>query len=261
MSDPIAFDISLYIRPPQLNVASSVGLGTALVAAVPKKAPANVIKAAKRVRTCVLAMQAAWKKADGVVKPADPRPADHVMDNAWSTCEQRLDAYAHLPIERHPKAKRAAEIHATLFGDGMGWLTKPYLEEWGESDKRLKRIAEGKLEKELALLVGEEFVAEVKHAHARYGETIGVTKKKDGGAVEPAQLQEPLRAVASAVTFYATQVAAMVDPDEPSTATLARAALQPIDLLRAAQSGRRAVRGGGADVPPASPTSPVPEVP
>ena len=138
-------------------------------------------------------------------------------------------------------------------------------------------MSKDKLDKELAAFAGEEFVAEVKRAHADYGAAIGATKAK-GAAADPTRLAEPLRAVASAVTFYATQVAATVDPEEPATVESARASLAPIDVLRAGQARRSRASGSGTMAgatagatgavgatdpsgPLVSPTSPVPEVP
>lgn len=259
MSNSVIFDASLYTRPPQLNVASAVGLGTQLLVAMPKKPTASVHKAAKRLRTSILALQKAWGEAHGKAAAEDPRPADHAIDNAWSNCYQRLEAYANLPLERHPKAARAGELLAILFPDGLAFLKLPYEQEWAESEKRLDRIAKDKLEKELALFAGEEFVSELKHAHARYGAALGTTTKKEPAA-DPTRLVEPLRAATNAITFYTTQLAATVDPEEPETASAARISLAPVDELRQGRA-RRASRAGSGDATPPSPTSPVPDVP
>lgn len=45
------FDPTPYVRPLILDVASGVALGVALITAMPKPAPANVLNAATKVRT------------------------------------------------------------------------------------------------------------------------------------------------------------------------------------------------------------------
>lgn len=257
MSD--TFDVTLYTRAPLLNVASAIGLGASLLAALPKKPEAKVHKAAKRLRNALVTLQTAWGDNEKVAKKEDPRPADQALDNGWGSVFARLETYARLPAERHPKAMRAGELLGTLFPTGLTFLTLPYAEEWAESNKRLDRIAADGLDKELDLFVGKEFLAEVRTAHTRYGDMIGATRPR-AAAADPAQLAEPLRRVAEAVVHYATQVVATYDPDEPATAGNVRASLAPIDELRSAQAARRMPAGASGSQAP-SPAMTLPALP
>src|SRR5215470_14580401 len=100
MSQGIPFDPSEYMRAPKLDVASAVALCMALLAAVPKSAPARTKKAAQRLRKATVALQDAWT-ARQKLAPAgaseDPRPADVRLDRAWSALSARLQAFASLP--------------------------------------------------------------------------------------------------------------------------------------------------------------------
>ncbi len=251
MSD--AFDPTPYTRAPLLNVASAVTLGTALLVAMPKKPEPRLAKAGKRLRAAVVSLQQAWVESDAATAHGDPRPADQAIDNSYANLFARLQAYASLDPEVHPKATRAAELISILFPTGLTFLKLPYVEEWAESKKRLDRIESDDLAKDLDALAGKEFLGEVRRLHERYGEALGVTKVR--GPAEAASIGEPLRKVAEAVVHYATQIAGLYDPDEPSTLDIVRTALAPIDELRVGVARRSAAGSEG------SATLPVPPVP
>jgi hypothetical protein len=253
MSD--TFDPTPYVRPPVLNVASAVGLSTALIAAAPKTiAPAGK-KALKHLRDVTIALQDKWRAAENTAKAEDPRPADLANDTAWGALHGRLEAFASLDHARVPRAARAEELMTAIFPEGLTFLRLPYAEEWAESQKRLDRIERDGLEKDLEALAGKEFLAEVRAAHARYGKTIGTTAPL-ADAPPAAALAEPLRAVSTAVARYALQLSAMAaDGDEAAVAEVVKA-LRPIDDHRD-DAGRR----GKGRATPASTETPVPPLP
>ncbi len=257
----ISFDPSPYTRAPLLNVASAVTLGTALLAALPKKPEARIAKAAKRLQAAVAELQQVWKESDAKVEADDSRSADQAIDNAYANLFARLQAYAALDSEHHPRANRAAELASVLFPTGLAFLKLPYAEEWAESQKRLDRVESDGLAKELDELAGKEFLAEVRRLHIAYGVAIGVTQAKKMPATEAAKPGEPLRKVAQAVVLYASQVSSLYDPDEPETLDLIRRCLAPIDDLRQAQARRSSATGEVSPPPvpagPAVPTSTV----
>lgn len=254
------FDPTPYVRPPIIDVASGVALGVALLTAMPKPAPENVLKAANKVRKDTVALQLVWGKSDRAAAPPDRRKADMRIDNAWGMLLDRLEVYSLLPVEGYPRAARARELLDTISPKDREWLKLVYQAEWAESAKRLKRIEDEGLAKDINELAGPEFLAEVHAAHAAYGIALGVTKP----AQEPLEvnLAEPLRALSRSIGRYGLAVAAMVDDNEASVAA-ARKALRPIDSLREGQARRaRAGSSEGEAAPeaPASPTTPVPEI-
>lgn len=260
MSDE--FDASPYVRPPVIDVGSGIALGIALLSALPKSAPDDVKKAARKLRKSVVTLQGAWEKAGGPAGPRDKRPADQATDNAWACLHGRLSDYAALPAAQWPKAARAQDLIDQLFPDGLTFLQLPYATEWAESEKRLARIEANKLANDIDALAGSEFLAEVRRAHAHYGLVLGITKAAKGDG--PENLADPLRALGKSIVQYALKLVGLASDSEESL-RMVRAALRPIDEHRAATAKRSA--GGDKEgaspeaPPPATPETPVPEVP
>jgi hypothetical protein len=260
MSDE--FDATPYVRPPILDVPTGVALGVALLTAAPKKPPDNVRKAARRLRTSTLALQRAWADSDAQAPPPDRRKADMRVDNAWGALFDRLEAFGRLPDASVPDAARARELLASVCGPDREWLKLRYNAEWAESDKRLRKIHEDDhLSREIDRLAGPEFLTEVRAAHAVYGAALGVTEP--GQAPSSADLAGPLRVQSRAVARYALAVAAMAGDEDSDSLAAVRVALLPIDEHREAFSRRSAAgepAGAGPTAPPATPTTPVPDV-
>lgn len=255
MSDD--FDVTPYVRPPILDVPSGVALGVALLSAVPKPAPDNVKKAAKKVHHDTLALQAAWAKSDAAPAAPDKRQADMRIDNAWAILLDRLEAYASLPVADFPKAARARELIDIISPNDREWLKAPYQAEWAESQKRLQKIEDAILEADVEALAGPEFLLEVRRAHKAYGVALGVTRPAEEAPA--VNLADPLRALSRSIARYGVAVASLVD-DDPATLAAVRKALRPIDDLREAQARRSSGGGDAPATPPATPTTPVPEV-
>jgi hypothetical protein len=255
MSDD--FDPTPYVRPPVLDVASGVALGVALLTALPKEAPENVRRAAKKLRSATVDLQQAWG-ATGRSAPMEKRPADIRVDKAWGALYSRLDAYASLPAGEHKRAKRAAELLDLIYPDGLQFLTLPYSAEWAEGEKRLRLIEDDELAEDLDALAGPEFLAEVRKAHKLYGEAIGITKPS--GEAKRVNLVDPLRALGRAITQYALQVIAMVDDEKAESVEVVKRALRPIDDHRT-DAAHRVARADKEDEPPPATETSVPEVP
>jgi hypothetical protein len=255
MSDD--FDPTPYVRPPVLDVASGVGLGIALLEGMPKSAPEGARKAARRLRDAVGELQSAWAASGRTSAPSDRRPADIRVDKAWAALHGRLEAYAWLPADEHPKARRAGELVDIIYPEGLQFLTLPYAMEWAEGEKRLKLIDDEELGAEIDALAGPEFLAEVRKAHKMYGEAIGVAKP--GGEAATVNLVDPLRNVGRAVTEYALELIPLAH-GSAALAEIVRSALRPIDDHRS-DAARRAAKSGKPEAPAATATTPLPEVP
>jgi hypothetical protein len=167
----------------------------------------------------------------------DRRPADAAIDRAWGAFHGRLVAYSNLPADRYKESAEAANLVRTLFPDGLAFLRLPYNQEWAESAKRLKKIADDNLEDTLNDLAGEDFLTEIRRAHEVYGEVLGITKVAP--AAQSPVRAERLRELRRLMNRYVVRVLAQLDDDAESQA-MVRQALQPIDDFRAAQA-RRAV--------------------
>lgn len=252
------FDPSRYARAPKLDVPSAIALSIKLLAAVPKKAPTPVKKAAKALRNKVIALQSAWKARDRVEKRPDTRPIDVLADNAMSRLIGRIEDYAGLPAETYPLAARAQSILTTLFPNGASFLKNDYASQWAETQKRIERIDEENLEADIHAIAGPEFLKEVRRIHKLYGEAIGVTKQRAESPVP--SVAQPLRDVGAAMTLYALQLVSVCVDEEASNEarSAAREALLPFDEYRAAAARREAQQSDDASV---TPDTAVPDVP
>jgi hypothetical protein len=211
-------------------------------------------RTAKLLRTHVVEMQGAWIAQDKEAKPQDRRVVDVWVDNAWSAVAGRVDSYTWLPKDKVPLVARAEEIHAHLFSDGLAFLNLPYDEEWAESAKRIKKIEELGLARDIERVVGPEFLPNLLAAHEAYGKVAGTTEPT--AVASKSSLAEPLRNLQTSVGRYARQWAAAAE-DSPELMAMARAALAPIDRLR-----ERQVPTGAAEAEvPVDPTTPIPELP
>ena len=182
------------------------------------------------------------------------------IDNAWGILLDRLEAYSLLPVAAFSRAPRARELVDILSPKDREWLNYAYEAEWAESNKRLKRIEDEGLAKDINELAGPEFLDEVRHAHEEYGVAVGVTKPAPDKP--EVNLAEPLRALARAIGRYGIAVAGMVN-DDPESVAVVRRALRPIDSFREGQARRSRAGGAAAEAAPeapASPTTPIPEV-
>ncbi len=253
-----AFDPLPYVRAPIVDVAGGVGLAVALINHAAPKAPPAVKAAAEQLREATIRLQEAWRKVPREAK-ADPRPADQALDTAWSALYFRLSGLALLPAAKHPRSARAAELKELLFpGDSRAFLQLDYASEWAESDKRLAQIDENELADHLADIAGPEFLAEIRASHRAFGDLLGITKPSSKPAPPP-PLTEPLRNLARALSNYGLQLAAWGNADEKARPAVRRA-LAPFDHFRNASSKRGGEDGNDAPAP-ATPTTPVPNLP
>ena len=262
----ISFDPSNYSRAPHCDAATGVALAVALLSAMPKNVPEDVRKCARKVRTCTLALQKAW--AEEPARSPARRPADAACDNAWSCTHGRLSSYAYLPVDTWPKAERAAELVTLLFREGLTFLRLPFAAQWAEQERRLTIVDKLGLASELDDLCGPEFLAEIRRTHTLYGQVLGITAPTETPLV--AKVGEPLRDLQRVIGQYMRKLAAMAEDSDDSLAIALRA-LAPIDELRAAAMRRSTSpttpenepEGGeepAPEIPPVTPTTPIPAV-
>ncbi len=245
-------DPSLYVHAPQLDVAGSLSLGKAMLAAAPRGASEGVKRSARVLHTAVVTLDKAFTATAPAASLEDMRPLDHTLDGCWGAVRDRLEAHAALPESSKSRGKAIA-IAQELFPDGTSFLKLNYPSEHAESDKRLAVVK--KHNKDLASLVGEEFIDALRKAHTAYGKALGITEAKPGAPAAP-NLREPLDALRAAIGKYTVQLLAWADSDGAS----ALEALRPIDEFRAL-AGRR--RSQAAALPPGAPapTAPTPPPP
>lgn len=251
LENPEDFDPALYTRMPRFDVAAGVTLSRQILAALPSRQPPPLKKCAERLEHDTENLQRIWREREQGESRLDPRPIDHMADNAWRNLHDRLVAYAGLPVEHHPEAAQAAEIVGALFPEGLGFLTLDYGSQWAESEKRLQRIVAEQLEADINRLAGAAFLIEVRRCHTIYGEAIGISRPIERRA--PVPLSEPLRAMAQALIGLCAQLVALYYEGDAQQQAEVRAALRPIDNFRAAALKRaRAGAAASSEHPPVS---------
>ena len=249
---PDDLDLAQYTRAPRTDVPTGITLAQRLeVVALPKPS-ATIKRSLSLVISCGQRLQTAWSRRDTFTPKASSRPIDQRADNAFGCLHGRLDTLANLPHDQYPRAKRAAFLRDSLFPDGLVFLTREYAVQWAEADKRVRRIKDEGLQKEIDDLCGPECLAEIKRTHAEYAHMVGVATTSTAPAALPS-VSEPLRALHRAITAYSLQLVALYLESETSEATrdAIRAALRPLDDLRASAS--RPTSGG--DQPDPSPAA------
>lgn len=242
-------DPALYTRPPKMTIEGGMTLCRVLADSCPATMSASVKKAAKRLFEVAEAAQFAYtlrRKAVAKNSPEDARPIDRNADSSWGALRSRLQAYAMLPGETYPDAKRAAEILALLFGEaGLSFLTESYPEQYSIADSVVRRIDSEGMAADIERLAGKEFLENVRAQHIAYGKMVQSVLQREEAITD--DLSEHLRAMGQEIVDYATKVLASIDRDKPATVSAARTALRPIDAFREATQRRAA-----SHPPPAS---------
>lgn len=251
-----AFNVVEYAVAPKVNAASAVPLARKLVAASMKGAPAAIRTPLRTLVASAEEIRVGRLKRRRLPKSPDRQVANRVADNAVGRFEGRLRDYAGLPVERYLLATRARTVHTTLFSGGLAFLQADHQIQWNVTDELLTTIDEDDLGDFLDRVVGPEFLAEVRLAHAAHGQAFGITKALPTSEAPPS-LAEPLSRFVTALAEYTLQLAALVasSTTEASVKAAARAALAPIDAFRAMQ---RSKGEAGAPDEDETPEEPVP---
>jgi hypothetical protein len=246
-------DVTQYLRSINVNASTAVSLGRRLITAQPQK-PTPAIKAsaallAADVETLAVAVSE-HSSADILF---DTRPIDHQDDNGWGCLFDRLDSYARLPAAHYPKVARAAELRNILYPDGLKFLLLDYGAQYTQTDLRLARIKDDKLQPDLDAIAGPEFLAEVKRTHALYAEALGISKPRAATPKRP-DLRPILQKVNQSISAYVVHLCSLYLSGTPAQQAEVRVALQPLDEERTRTTTRRAKPESDPD--PAAPVTP-----
>jgi hypothetical protein len=240
------FDPSPYVHAPTITVSSGVTLALALVDAVPKSAPANVKKAAKHLKTAAEQARADLAERNrqlGVFSEEASRVLDNEGDRAWGGLQKRLEGMAMLSPDRFPKAKRASELSAKLFPEGMEFLKAAYGTQSTKMASILEQIDQDGLQAEIDEIAGKEFLQAIRDVQPRYEAMVKERLRRDKATGQ--NLADSVRSIQAAIVNYASKMIGTIEHDDPDTAEVARVALLPIANHREAAPLR--ARGGGGE--------------
>ena len=218
------FELNNLVQLPALDALGAQALGSAVVAAAAEKTlPGPVAEAVAEVKMAVDVLEAA--AVQRLSKP-DPvaRAADAKVDAAWCALSGLLGALSRMPDHAH--ATLAATLRDQVFPDGLRFTRLPFRLEWAESANHLLRIDERGLAPQIAELGGATALAQVREAHARYGEVLSITVPSADAGIN---LREAWLGVHTALRFYVVRVIASVHPRDPMSAEVARDLRAPIE--------------------------------
>lgn len=252
-----SFDAADIVVLPVLDVSSAITLGGEMITAAKSaekthKLPKTIKKSLTAVSERHQALRAASAERLSSAQSADGSRsvrADRRIDAAWNALLTWLSGWAKLP-DAVPQAIQARNIVDTIFADGLKFLTLPYKQEWAESDTRLLRIGNEKLDTDIVKLGGTPFLDELRAAHAEYGEALGITKTPDSPNTG-ANLRDALTAFLLSLRTYVVRVSAHVDEEEAGSADLATSLLVPLTRWESSRAS-----GGHADETDAATPSP-----
>ena len=266
MAQPfVRVDASNYTSVPRVNARSGVALAHAMLVALPKDAPSNVKHAARHMRADAVALQEASRAGRAAEASTDTRRSRRVVDNEadalHATAIRRLSDFELLATYDPAAAEAAAVLIAALYPRGGEFLRGDMLTQWQATEEWFIALRLEGREKALRGLVGDAFVDAITAVHVEYGEVIGTTKARPAAAPK-ADLVAPLAALAASTQDLALQLVAFANDRsaDPARCAEARAALRPIDDLRAANARRVAHRAPDAESALAETDAPLPAV-
>jgi hypothetical protein len=214
---------------PHLSARETVTLATQLEIAASeynlqgesKEALADVAKARKELSAALRA----HRELDAQQSPAAVA-ADHELDRAWAATSKWLAGWVQLDDATHSKI--ATALNDVLFPDGVEFLNLKYMAEWAESEQRLMKVRDKRLEHAFDTLGGRSFLDTIKQAHAHYGEVLGVDSAHPAPPAIPNDLRAAMDEAQSSLAEYAGKIVASVSRKKPETAKIAETLLAPI---------------------------------
>jgi hypothetical protein len=241
--------IGKMVSLPRLNGSSALALAEQLLTMAESRKgeglPTFIERPRARLETAKSALKEQLKpqeEADSSAKTA----ADRAVDDAWRSLSGWTGAMAGMPDGSFEGQDRIRALHAMLFGEGLSFIALSFREEWTQSETRLKAIADSGYEGLIEGLGGAPFLKNLKDAHNRYGEALGI--KAPVAAEEAPEVRENLDRLTSRMKEYVVKVAAWADPEEPGSPALTDALLTPLVQWKDTPSRQSAPADAGTPV-------------
>jgi len=247
------FDAAPYQKVPAVNLYSMVVLSKALLDGKPDDAPAAVNKRADKLHEAVGSAEkelTGRRREQGAAEYGIPVVLDGGADGLWGLCFRELEA---VQVYMHPafdtfiakpdsefgqslakcreRAKRAAELHQRMFGDGgLAFLKGTFRDQSEVTGSILRLIKEDNLVDTLSELVGAPLVEQLFAVQEHY-EAMVVDQLKDSGP-SLQSLNTLRRRLTRLIGQYNNAVLDMLDEDEPESLEVVMTALRPMIILR-----------------------------
>lgn len=166
--------------------------------------------------------------------PARVRPLMLACGSDWGAIEERLIAAERISPEISDHGRRAKVLRATLLPDGISFVQLEAVPAWHEGSRRLDRIREENLTKELEEIVGKPYLEAVKKSTSELAEALGVGREPRNAPGTRA-LADALAKFGRSVGGYGRSLAADVDEEDPASVERFLKALQPVVDHRSAR--------------------------
>ncbi len=240
LADNLNVNADDLIQLPRFDAVGAVAVGDLLLAAAAsRELPRSISRARDSLAEELGALRlaaAARVEAMGTADPLVLSSADAVLDGCWNALFDWLTGFSKLPATM-PQSAEAQALLEELYPDGLSFIQLPYELEWGQSELRLDLIGEASLGGRLRTLGGQPFIDALAEAHRLYGSLLGLSSHQEP-VVAASSLRPVLERFASALRNYALKVTALVEVEEPATASLAKALLEPLFSWKSSTLGR-----------------------
>lgn len=257
------FSIHPYTKPVRMHARGAVVLGTRLLRSAPKK-PSKAVKACLVDLEIALADIKAHRSEQAGAPRPNLRPLDRSFDSGWVALRARVEPWL---SNDHPDAaplrEAAGRVMGAYFALGLGFVQLSYDKEWVESNERIERWKKDPaLRKELVLVAGEAFVANVEYQHQRLSEALDLTGERAAKAPDPRALAEAVEAFADALSEYIRVFGGEVNTKSDASIAAFVQALAPLEAYRASQAtGAREEDSEDEDPPSPSEEEPKDDTP
>ena len=223
-------DVQAYVRRPRITIYSGIALSIRLLEAAPADATPAELAALADMRGCAHAVQTAVRLR-ALHDMLELRPNDRRLDGAWASLHGHLASATRMVGT--PEAARAEALLNTLFPEGLSFVSMKVEAEWIHSRFLLARIDGEGLADQLAALVTETCMANLRSAHAELGQVLGLVESEGEGEsaaeVMPGTVGEYLAELAEAIAGYGRVLVGGLRRKQPHTLERFKAAVAPLD--------------------------------
>ncbi len=220
-----------YVRGVRSSGPGAVVLAERLKKEAPRDLKADEKAALAFVDHCAEGVRLVQAGRDRV-SPGKLRPVLAVFMNDWTAFYEALGAKARVSLHVSDVGPKALALSTSLFPDGVSFTQLPARLAWAEGFRRLERVQVEKLEKEIAGLIGPEFLAGAEASTGALGDAIGTGEAPHPGSGSTA-LSEALGTFGRAVGTYARVLAAHCDESNSDSVQRFLSAVAPLDEHRA----------------------------
>jgi hypothetical protein len=220
------------ITLPRLTAVDTLTLAQALLTeaeTMSSRLPPYVSRACSRLFAQRQALEKVLMERDKAapVDSGQTRQADNQLDRAWSCFYDWLGSWCALADEEHDNRASARALYDRVFAQRLSFLKLSYNSEWAESEARIKIIEQDNHQEIIKSLGGLPFYQHLKQSHLTYGRALNITSTAPTPS-SSADLRATCDMIQATLRDYVAKVAAMVEPEDSASQTMAEQLLRPL---------------------------------